>query len=310
VWFIDLLDIAVLAILIYQLLLILQRTRATQLIMGILYFAGVFAVAYFLRMTATLWVFERLVIVVPMALLILFQPELRSFLERAGRRGFFGRISYTDRETIENVLQTVVQALEEMSEDRTGALIVLEKDVDLHDYVYTGERIDANVRKDLLKAIFHKGNPLHDGAVIIRGGKILSARSFLPLSESHELPPHLGARHRAAMGITEVSDAVSLVASEETGHLSLFYGGKPAFRLTPGTMLQMVESIFLPEVGGETPLTQFRENLSRLGQKEGAGWALKSKAKGLVGKSNEVLEGGGASEQSFKEEVKEEEVKE
>lgn len=254
---IDVLDVAILTTLIYQALVILQRTRATQLTLGIVYFIAIFAVAYILHMTATLWVFERFAIIVPFALLIIFQPELRSFFERAGRRGLvFGGGSYGERDDVGQLLDTVVQALEEMGSEHTGALIVLEREINLKEYIGTGERIDARVRKDLLKAIFYKGNPLHDGAVIIRGNRIVSARSFLPLSDSQDIPSHLGARHRAALGITEISDAVSLVASEETGHLSLFHAGQPAFRLTPMTMRHMVRSIILPETEQEGGLFQ------------------------------------------------------
>jgi diadenylate cyclase len=263
---IDVLDVTVLAVLIYQVLIILQRTRATQLIMGVFYFAVLFFLAYILHMAATLWVFERLVIIIPVALLILFQPELRSFFERAGRRSFPLRMPTTgQREYEEQIIETVAQALEEMSEERTGALIVIEREMSLNEYINTGERIDAQVRKDLLKAIFYKGNPLHDGAVIIRGDRVASARSFLPLSESHDIPSHLGTRHRAALGITEVSDAISLVASEETGHLSLFHAGRPAFRLTPVTLRHLATEIILPEIERETPLYQLRENLGRFG---------------------------------------------
>ena len=152
---------------------------------------------------------------------------------------------------VEQVLETIMQALEEMSHDQIGALIVIEREIALQDYIGTGERIDAYVRKDLLKTIFYKGNPLHDGAVIIREDRIISARSFLPLSESHDIPSHLGTRHRAALGITEVSDAISLVASEETGHLSMFHSGRPAFRLTPVTLRNMVRSILFPETERE-----------------------------------------------------------
>jgi diadenylate cyclase len=261
---IDILDIAVLSILIYQVLIILQRTRATQVILGILYFSIIFFIAYQLRMTATLWVFERLAIIIPVALLVLFQPELRSFFERAGRRRFLLRsVSPGQKEAHEQMIETIVQALEEMSEIRCGALIVIEREVSLHDYVNTGERIDANIRKDLLKTIFYKGGPLHDGAVIIRGDRIASARSFLPLSESHDIPAHLGTRHRAALGITEVSDAISFVASEETGHLSLFHAGRPGFHLTPVTMQHMATGILLPEVDRDTPLYHLRDNLVR-----------------------------------------------
>jgi diadenylate cyclase len=271
--FIDVLDILVLATLIYQVLILFHRTRARQLLMGILYFAVLFFVAFVLGMTATIWVFEKLVGLLAIVLII-FQPELRNFFERAGRRGFLLASSgLPGTEDVEKVLDTVVQSLEEMSEEHTGAIIVFEREISLTEYINTGERIDAQVRKDLLKAIFHKGNPLHDGAVILRGGRIASARSFLPLSDSRDIPSHLGTRHRAALGITEVSDAISLVVSEETGHLSLFQGGKPAFRLTPNTLRHMVRGIMLPEAERETPYYQFRlglEKYLRFGQKRSA----------------------------------------
>jgi diadenylate cyclase len=216
-------------------------------------------------MVATIWVFERLAIILPVALLIVFQPELRSFFERAGRRGLlFVPSRVGEREDMETVIETIVQALEEMSEEHTGALVVLERQINLHEYINTGERIDARVRKDLLKAIFYKGNPLHDGAVIIRGDRVASARSFLPLSDSRDIPSHLGTRHRAALGITESSDAVSFVASEETGHLSLFHAGRPAFRLTPVTMRHMAREIIIPESEQDQRLFRFPVGLTRL----------------------------------------------
>ncbi|MFH1675998.1 MAG: diadenylate cyclase CdaA [bacterium] len=268
---IDVIDILVLTALIYQVLIILQRTRATQLILGIVYFVVLFLIAYVLRMSATVWVFERLAIIVPFALIIIFQRELRSFFERAGQRGLIFRTGgLTAKEDIQLVIETIVQALEEMSAEHIGALIVIEREINLKDYINTGERIDANLRKDLLKSIFYKGNPLHDGAVIIRGDRIISARSFLPLSESRDIPSHLGTRHRSALGITEISDAISLVASEETGHLSLFNDGKPAFRLTPVTLRHMVEGIMIPDSDREGRFRSFtRDVFKRAGKAMG-----------------------------------------
>lgn len=276
---IDILDILVLATVFYQVILIFQRTRATQLLLGIFYFAVLFFIAYYLQMSATFWVFERLAGLLAIALLIIFQPELRNFFERAGRRGFLLATtsgSSEEKENTERLLDTVVQALEEMSEDHTGAIIVIEREISLTEYMNTGERINAEVSKELLKSIFYKGNPLHDGAVMIRNGRIASARAFLPLTDSKDLPSHLGTRHRAAMGITEMSDAISLVASEETGHLSLFHSGKPAFRLTPNTMRLMAKGIIIPEPDHESPYFQFRQGINRYFRK---GLASQEKAK-------------------------------
>ncbi len=261
---IDVLDIIVLTTLIYQVLVIFRRTRASQLIMGIFYFAVIFFVAFILHMSATLWVFEKLISLLAIALLIIFQPELRNFFERAGRRGFMlAAVGQPEVEDLENMLDTIVQACQELGEEHIGVLIVIEREIPLTEYINIGERINAEVRKDLIKAIFYKGNPLHDGAVILRDGRIASARSFLPSSESRDIPSHLGTRHRAALGITEISDAISIVVSEETGHLSLFQGGKPAFRLTPNTLRHMVKGIMIPEVDRETPYASFRQGLGR-----------------------------------------------
>jgi hypothetical protein len=186
------------------------------------------------------------------------------FFERAGRRGIlFAATPAPESEDVEVMLDTVVQAMEELSEDHTGALIVIEGEIPLNEYINIGERINAEVRKDLLKAIFYKGNPLHDGAVIIRDGRIASARSFLPSSDSRDIPSHLGTRHRAALGITEISDAVSLVVSEETGHLSLFHSGKPALRLTPNTLRHMVKGIIIPDTTREATYYSFKSGLGR-----------------------------------------------
>lgn len=263
---IDILDIIVLVTVFYQVIVIFQRTRATQLLLGIFYFAILFFIAYYLQMTATFWVFSRLASLLAIALLIIFQPELRNFFERAGRRGFLLAASAgtgQEREDVERILDTVVQALEEMSEAHTGALIVIEREISLTEYINTGERINAEISKELLKGIFYKGSPLHDGAVIIRENRIAAARAFLPLTDSRDLPSHLGTRHRAALGITEISDAISLVASEETGHLSLFHSGKPAFRLTPNTMRLMARGIIVSEPDLDTPYHHFRQGINR-----------------------------------------------
>jgi len=232
--------------------------------MGLFYFAVVFFIAFILQMSATLWVFEKLIGLLAIALLIIFQPELRNFFERAGRRGFMiAAGGQPEVEDLENMLDTIVQACHELSEDHTGAIIIIEREIPLNEYINIGERINAEVRKDLLKAIFYKGNPLHDGAIIIRDGRIASARSFVPSSESRDIPSHLGTRHRAALGITEISDAISVVVSEETGHLSLFHAGKPAFRLTPNTLRHMVKGIMIPEIDRESPYESFRHGIER-----------------------------------------------
>lgn len=245
----DIVDILLLAFIIYQVLLIFQRTRANLLIKGLVIFGIFFLVAHLLQLRASRFIFDSLGIIIPIFLLIIFQPELRSLFEGAGRRGlFFGGLRRLKKEDVMRIIDDVMVAMENMSEKRIGALIVIEGEQSLQDYIETGEEIDTILKPEVLETIFYPHTPLHDGAIVLRGDRIASARCFLPLSENADIPSHLGTRHRAALGLTELTDAISLVVSEETGRLSLCFDGKLAYNLTLQALKNLLRSIIFPEL--------------------------------------------------------------
>jgi diadenylate cyclase len=211
-------DIALVALILYGLFRLFQGTQAVALLRGIL----VLALFFLLRNSA---------LIIMVAIPVIFQPELRRALERLGRSAPFlmGRSS---RETAaQQVIHEVILAVETLARERTGALIVLEGDTGLEEHIESGERIDAGVSARLLTTIFYPGTPLHDGAVIIRGDRIISAACVLPLTNRDLADSSLGTRHRAAVGITEQNDALAIVVSEETGIISVARSGRIARRL-------------------------------------------------------------------------------
>ncbi len=249
-WLRDIFDILLLAFIIYEVLLIFQRTRVGHLVKGLVIFAAFFLVAHIFDLRASRFIFDGLLIIIPIFLLIIFQPELRTLFEGAGRHGilFAGTgINRMKREEVIRVIDEIAAAMEDMSEKKIGALIVLEGEQSLDDYVETGEEIDAVLKAETLVTIFYPHTPLHDGAVIIEGDRVVAARCFLPLSENMNIPSHLGTRHRAALGLTELTDSITLVVSEETGRLSLCYEGRLAYNLTPQALKNLMRSIIYPQ---------------------------------------------------------------
>jgi len=246
---IDIVDILLLAFIIYQVLLIFHRTRANRLVKGLVIFGIFFLAAHWLQLRASQYIFDSLAIIIPIFLLVIFQPELRSLFEGAGHRGLFsGGIKRMEKEDVLRILDEVLDAMENMAEKRIGALIVIEGEQSLQDYIETGEATDTIIRPEIIETIFYPHTPLHDGAIILRGDRIAAARCFLPLSENMNIPSHLGTRHRAALGLTELADAISLIVSEETGRLSLCYDGKLAYNLTPQALRNLLRSIIYPEL--------------------------------------------------------------
>ena len=233
----DVVEILILAFIIYCMLIWIRETRAWTLFKGIIVVLGVIAIAAILQMNTILWVSERLINVGLIALAVIFQPELRKALERLGRKKYMfnllpGDTSKPNRRMSDSTVDELVKASFEMGAVRTGALIVMEKYSSLAEFEDTGIQVDAKLTRQLLINIFEKNTPLHDGAVIVRGDRVTAATCYLPLSDNVDIDKELGTRHRAAVGISEATDSLTIVVSEETGSVSIAEGGRITRSLT------------------------------------------------------------------------------
>ena len=227
----DIVDILIVSVMIYLIVKWIKTTRAWVLLKGIIILLCIAFAAYLLQLHTVSWILSNTMGVGITAILIVFQPELRSALEQLGRKNWVTDIFSTDsrQEELEytaRTLQEISRAAIEMGKVKTGALIVLQREVALGEYERTGIPIDAKVSSQLLINIFEHNTPLHDGAVIVRGNRIVAATCYLPLSDNMELSKQLGTRHRAGVGISEVTDSVTIIVSEETGQVSVAQGGK------------------------------------------------------------------------------------
>ncbi len=230
---VDLLDILIIAFLIYQLLGFVNRTRAGQLAKGALIVMAVYLVANILNMRTVTWLLNSLLQVGLLTLVVLFQPEIRRALERMGQTDqwayrFFNKNRYNDtslKGAWRSAIIAICDAAERFSETKTGALIVLERHTNLSEIVRTGTPVNSAVNLEVLGTIFYEGTPLHDGAAIIENGRIKAAGCVLPLSNNLDLGKDMGTRHRACLGIAENSDAIAIVVSEETGIISMAKNG-------------------------------------------------------------------------------------
>jgi len=211
------LDIVIVAVLIYQFLLIIRGRRAVHVLMGLGVLGLIYALAVWAKLDLLHTILATLAPYTAIALIVMFQTELRRALARLGRRPFLG-VSQLERRELS---QEVVLAVGRMSQNKIGALIVIERKIGLRTFVESGVNVDSSVSRDLLCAIFHPGGALHDGAVIIQGDRIAAAACFLPLTTNPLLVTELGTRHRAALGISEESDCLTVVVSEETGKVSV-----------------------------------------------------------------------------------------
>ena len=222
--FLDIFDIFIVACFIYYLLLWLKGTKAASLIRGIVVLIVVFALAKILGLNTINWVFEKFAAAILVVLIIVFQPELRRALEQLGRGRLFGKITFNTPAS-SWFIRSIVRGVEQLSKEKMGALIVLERNTGLSEYVESGTKVDAVISAELLNSIFNHKSALHDGAVIVQGDRILSAGSLLPLSESKAIDKRLGTRHRAGVGISEITDAISIIVSEMTGNISIAENG-------------------------------------------------------------------------------------
>jgi diadenylate cyclase len=242
----DVIDIAIIAFIIYKALGFIRESRAEQIVKGFIILVGATFVSGLLHLYALNWILNGVMTFGIIALVVVFQPELRRVLEYIGRgRIFTMKFTAVDDENIKSTASIVAGAVGFFSNNKTGALIVMEKDVTLNDFAETGIILDAGVTTELLKNIFYAGAPMHDGAAIIRAGRVYAAGCLLPLSKDSGLPKGLGTRHRAGVGITEVSDAYCIIVSEETGVISAAYDGNIKRFLEVKTIEKEILNMFL-----------------------------------------------------------------
>lgn len=221
----DVIDILVVAYFLFRIYLMLKNTRASVLVKGLLTLGAIMFISRWLNLHVISWVLEKSMTVLIVALPIVFQPELRRALEQIGRGRLFRKHGELDEYEVDEMVNSITSAAIVMGRRKIGALIVIEREIGLEERIETGVAIDGLISDSLLLNIFEKDTPLHDGAVIIRGNRIAAASCLLPLTEMRNLSQELGTRHRAALGISEQSDAVILVVSEETGTISLARNG-------------------------------------------------------------------------------------
>jgi len=214
-------DICIIAFVIYKIYMMISGTRAIQVVKGLALIIIAAWLSRFLRLETMSWLLNQIIQFAAIALIILFQPELRRMLTRVGQNRF---LNFIFKDTT-NIIDTIATSVEELSNKKIGALLVLEAGVGLRNYIETGVRLDALIGSDLLFSIFRKESPLHDGAVIIRRDRIVAAKCILPLTERHELLEGYGTRHLAALGLAEETDAFIIVVSEQTAKISIAWQG-------------------------------------------------------------------------------------
>ncbi|WP_137626022.1 diadenylate cyclase CdaA [Lactiplantibacillus pingfangensis] len=251
--FVRLLDILVVWFVIYELIVLLQGTKAVQLFRGIVVIAVVKILSVFIGLDTVSWIMDQIINWGVIALVIIFQPEIRRGLEHLGRGSIFVR-GKRQNEDEERMINELDKAIQYMAKRRIGALMSIKLDTGLEDYIETGIALDADITGELLINIFIPNTPLHDGAVIIQDNQIKVAAAYLPLSESNLIPKELGTRHRAAVGISEVTDALTIVISEETGEVSITKDNELMRGMTRENYLRYFRQILL------TPEDETKQN--------------------------------------------------
>jgi diadenylate cyclase len=227
----DALDIAIVSFLLYELLLLIRGTRAVQMAVGSLLVIGLFYMSRLAPLRSLKWLVRNMLVYVAFAAIVIFQSDIRRALAHFGQAPFF---RYLNRqEAADETVEEVVVAATMLAQQKVGAIVAIEREIGLRNYIESGIPLDAALTYDLLVTIFRPGSPLHDGAVILQEGRIAAAACFLPLTVNPRLSRELGTRHRAAIGLTEESDAAAVVVSEETGTISIALGGEIERGLTP-----------------------------------------------------------------------------
>lgn len=245
----DIFEIVIIAFLVYNILVWIKDTKAWSLFKGLVVILIFILVAAVFNMTTILWIVKNILSIAIIAIVVVLQPELRKALETLGRKNFFASFfpnvkpAVTEGRFSDRTINEIVRASVEMSKARTGALIVVEQTQSLAEYERTGIEIDAVISSQLLINIFEHNTPLHDGAVIVRGNRITSATCYLPLSGNMQLSKELGTRHRAGVGISEATDSMTVIVSEETGYISIAYKGVLSRNLSADGLKEKLELI-------------------------------------------------------------------
>ncbi|MDQ0063076.1 diadenylate cyclase CdaA [Paenibacillus harenae] len=224
-WLKDIIDVGIVSFIIYKMILLVRGTRAVQLLKGIFVLVGTWAISTWFNLYTLKWLMNQMFTFGVVSVLIIFQPELRRALEQLGRGKLFSRTYSMERDAVSEQVDGVIRAVQHMASRKIGALIVFERSTGVSELIESGIQMESRITSELLINIFTPNTPLHDGAVIIRGNQIMAAGCYLPLSENPFISKELGTRHRAAIGVSEVSDAISVVVSEETGQVSLSLNG-------------------------------------------------------------------------------------
>lgn len=257
----DIVDILLVAFVLYNLYLLIRYTQAMQLVKGLVVLIVATLVSKWLGLHVINWLLQKTMTIVAVALPVVFQPELRRTLERLGRGNLFGKYNTVleEKEAAE-LIDTLIKAVVVLAKNKIGALIIIERSTGLNDYIETGVKIEGFVSAEFIINIFIPNTPLHDGAVLIRGNRVMAAGCLLPLSENPDLAKELGTRHRAAIGISEQSDALAIVVSEETGIISLAEGGRITRCLDKDTLREKLWPLLKPKPTNLTYLFKWRSS--------------------------------------------------
>ncbi len=253
---IDLIDILFVAVVLYVIIRVIRETRAMQLVKGIIFLGALYVIVNFLGMSASSYIFKEIFSSILIIIVILFGPEIRNILEqmgngaaKSGLKAIFGTNVAVELSEMKKAIAAVCKACNDMSDDKIGALIVFENETMLGNIISSGTTIDATPTKELIENIFFPKSPLHDGAMIIRGAKVYAAGCILPLTRDN-VSSSLGTRHRAAIGLTQESDAIVIIVSEETGAISIAIGGNLQRDVSTGVLRDVLEKEFIPSATG------------------------------------------------------------
>lgn len=258
----DIIDILIVALILYKVYEMLQDTRAITLVKGLLVLLGVTLICSFSELHVLSWLLQKTLTLLFVALPIVFQPELRRALEHLGQGKFLSPSVTLDEDEARSVVQELAKAVRSLSASKTGALMVIERDMGLNDISVTGIQIDALITSDFLLNVFIPNTPLHDGAAVIRGKRMIAAGCLLPLTENRSLSTELGTRHRAAIGLSEQCDALIVVVSEETGTISVAENGHIMRHLDIDTLKAVLSPAFTkPKVSFKDKLLNWRKKL-------------------------------------------------